>query len=398
MPSTYRVGIVGLGVAGTTAAYLLARDGHRVTVLERSPVVGPVGAGVLLQTSGQAVLRQLGVLDAVTAHAAPIEFLHARHTDGRTLIRTRYDDYAPGCRAYGVHRGALFDALYDLLRTQPAEVRLGCAVVGREVDAGGGGVYLRDGCGGRHGPFDFVIAGDGARSALRDACGFRARVTRYGHGTLWMTAPSGGGARDHLLQVVRGNRNLLGLLPLGDGLTTLFWGLPVRDFAGLRTRGLDALKAEIRAFCPEAAGVLDYLCEFDQLILSSYQHVHLRRWHDRAGRTLCIGDAAHAMSPHLGQGINLAMVDAWRLAACVREAPDPAAAFAAFERRQRRHVRYYAAVTYLLAPFFQSDWRLLGWGRDLVLPWLPHVGPVRRQMLLTLTGLKGGFLAGPVQI
>ena len=111
-----------------------------------------------------------------------------------------------------------------------------------------------------------------------------------------------------------------------------------------------------------------------------------------------MGDAANAMSPHLGQGINLALVDAWRLAACVREAPDPAAALAAFERRQRGHVRYYATMTYLLSPFFQGDWRPLGWGRDLVLPWLPRVAPVRRQMLLTLTGLKGGFLEGPVRI
>src|SRR5207248_1507798 len=173
--------------------------------------------GVLLQMSGQAVLRHLGVLDRVLARAAPIESLYARQTDGRTLIRTVYADYEPGCRAYGVHRGVLFGALYDLLRTQPADVRLG-----------------------------------------------------------------------------------------GGGLCSMYWGLPVREFAGLKARGLDALKAEILAFSPEAAEVLGCLHHFDQLILTSYRHVHLRRWYDETA--VFIGDAAHAMSPHLGQGINLAMV------------------------------------------------------------------------------------------
>src|SRR5437764_9431691 len=278
MPGPYRVGIVGLGVAGATAGYLLARDGHRVTILEQSARVGPIGAGVLFRLSGQAVLRHLGVLDRVLARAARFESLYARQTDGRTLIRTVYADYEPGCRAYGVHRGVLFGALYDLLRTQPADVRLGCGVAAREV-AAGGDVYLTDKSGARHGPFDFVLAGDGSRSRLREAFGFQASVTEYTHGTLWVTAPCPA-VRDHLLQVVRGCRRLFGLLPLGDGLCSMYWGLPVREFAGLKTRGLDALKAEILAFSPEAAEVLGCLHHFDQLILTSYRHVHLRRWHD----------------------------------------------------------------------------------------------------------------------
>src|SRR5439155_7558264 len=201
MPGPYRVGVVGLGVAGATTAYLLTRDGHQVTVLEQSERVGPAGAGVLLQTSGQEVLRHLGVLDTVTARAAPIDGLFARHDTGRTMIRHYYADLAPGFLAYGVHRGVLFNALCELLQTQPVEVRLGCDVTGREVTPDG--VYLTDRVGGRHGPFDFVVAGDGARSRLREACGFKASVTKYSHGTLWVIAP--GRLKGHLLQVVRGS-------------------------------------------------------------------------------------------------------------------------------------------------------------------------------------------------
>ncbi len=393
MPRPYRVGVVGLGVAGASAAYLLARDGHHVTVMERAPQPRPVGAGVLLQYSGQQVLRHLGVLDHVAAHAAPIDELHARHDTGGTLIRTRFGDLAPGCRAYGVHRGVLFNALHELLKTATAEVRLTCDITSREVRPEG--VFLGDACGGRHGPFDFVIAAEGSRSKLRAACRLRVSITDYPHGTLWMIAP-GRGVPGTLLQVVRGCRNLFGLLPLGDGLVTVYWGLPLAKFDETRRRGLDALKSEILAFSPEAAPALDLVVDISQLILTSYRHVHMRRWHD--DHTLFIGDAAHAMSPHLGQGINLALLDAWVFAGCLRAASTPAAAFAAYRRARGSHLSYYATVTFLLSPFFQSDWPLLGWGRDLFLPLLPWIPFVKRQMLMTVAGVKGGWLRGEMGI
>jgi 2-polyprenyl-6-methoxyphenol hydroxylase-like FAD-dependent oxidoreductase len=387
------VAIVGCGVAGTTAALLLARNGHRATLFEQSPQVGPVGAGILLQPSGQAVLAKLGWLDRVLARAAPLEELYARHADGGELIRTRYPEFEPGCLAYGVHRGVLFGAVRDAVRSQPVDVRLTCRVVDRSVERDG--VYLTDSCGHRYGPFDFVLAGDGARSSLRAACGFKAHVTRYAHGTLWINAP-GTSVQGRLLQVVRGNGKLFGLLPLGDGLSSLYWGLPTREFPRLKARGLPALKQEVLKFAPEAAEVLDFVHDFDQLLLTAYQHVWMPRWFDR--HTLFLGDSAHAMSPHLGQGINLALLDAARLADCLRMAPDPYTGFCAFRRARRAHVRCYATITYLLSPFFQSDWPILGWGRDVFLPLMPRVPWMKRQMLLTVSGLRAGFLGGRVAV
>ena len=389
MSRRYRIGVVGFGNAGGLAAYLLAGDGHEVTVLEQAPYLGAAGAGLLLQPSGQSVLKQAGLLDRVLARAAPIDELDARHVGGRPLVCNRYSDYAPGVRAYGVHRGVLFGAVRDAVLSRPVDVRLGCPVVARERTAGG--VVLRDAAGRRHGPFDFVLAADGSRSRMRAACGLRAQVWEYAHATLWAIAP-GAGVANKLFQVVDGTRRLCGLVPLGDGLCTLYWGLPARDYPATVARGLGPLKAEIAAFCPEAEGLLDFIHGFDQLLLVRYRAVRMPRVHDR--HTLFLGDAAHAMSPHLGQGANLALVDAWRFAACLRTAPDHVTAFRAFATAQRAYLRYYAAVTFCLSPFFQGDSRVLGWGRDWCLPLLPKVPWVRRQMLMTMSGLKGGFLRG----
>lgn len=387
----YRIGIVGFGMAGGLSAYLLARDGHEVTLLERADQLGMVGAGVILQPSGQAVLRELGLLDGVLQRAAPLHELYARHDTGKFLITNRYADYDPNWCAYGIHRGVLFNALHTAVRSQSVEIRTACEIVSRSVERDG--VFLKDACGQRHGPFDFILVGDGSRSKLRTACGFRACIQRYEHGTLWLIAP-GTGVPGMLLQVVHRNQKLFGLLPLGDGLCNLYWGLPPRDYPALKERGLDKLKAEILAFAPEAAEVLDFLHNFDQFILTTYQHVWMPRTFDR--HTLFLGDAAHAMSPHLGQGINLAMLDAYRFAQCLREAKTPHAAFRLFHQSHRAQLRYYSLVTAFLTPFFQSDWSFLGWGRDTFLPLLPKIPWVRRQMILTVGGLKGGFFMGQV--
>ncbi|MFQ3592579.1 MAG: NAD(P)/FAD-dependent oxidoreductase, partial [Gemmataceae bacterium] len=267
----YDIGVVGCGVAGATVAYLLARQGHRVSVLEQAERLRPIGAGVLLQPSGQMVLQHLGIREAVCRRAAPITLLNARHWDGRPLIQTRYTDCGPDWCAYGVHRGVLFDALLQLLRQTPATIHLACEIRSRHVRPDGR-VTLRDACDREHGPFDFVLAADGSRSRLRKACGLTAWVTPYNHGTLWIIAP-GTGVPGQLLQVVRGNRYLFGLLPLGDELVTLYWGVRVEELPSLQQRGVEPLREEIVAFAPEAAPVLEHVLDWEQLLFTSYQHV-----------------------------------------------------------------------------------------------------------------------------
>jgi 2-polyprenyl-6-methoxyphenol hydroxylase-like FAD-dependent oxidoreductase len=86
------------------------------------------------------------------------------------------------------------------------------------------------------------------------------------------------------------------------------------------------------------------------------------------------------------------------LAECLNAAPDHHSAFRLYRRRRAAHVRYYGALTFLLSPFFQGDslWKA-AW-RNLTLPVMPHLPWVRGQMLLTMAGLKNGWLGGRLAV
>ncbi len=405
----FRIGIAGCGIAGTAAATHLARAGHRVTLFERAPALGPVGAGLLLQVSGQEALAELGLLDQVAAVSEPLSELRAVQVGGRGLIRLPYAAGDPGWHGYGVARSTLFAALLEACEAAGAEVVPGTPIAGRErtpegtwlvgppgspgsagsLGSPGSPGSLGSNTASRHGPFDFVLAADGARSALRTGCGLVQSCRPYGFGALWGTGPCVG-VRGHLYQVVRGTRILIGVLPMGNGRASLFWGDFQDRIDGLRARGFAAWRDELLGLCPAAEEIYGELRSFDQTAFVTYAHVSCPRWHDES--LLLLGDAAHAMSPHLGQGANLALADASCFARHLAATGDFAEACRRHEAERRPAVAYLAQLSYLLTPFFQSGSRILGWGRDVALPLLTAVPPLRRRMAKTLAGKAGGWL------
>ena len=107
-----RIAVVGGGVAGCATAVLLRRQGHDVTLFEAVDDPRPIGAGLLLQPTGQAVLQRLGLLDDVLAHGATIDRLFGDNAVGRTVLNMSYRRFAPGCFGLGIQRGTLFGLLW----------------------------------------------------------------------------------------------------------------------------------------------------------------------------------------------------------------------------------------------------------------------------------------------
>jgi 2-polyprenyl-6-methoxyphenol hydroxylase-like FAD-dependent oxidoreductase len=390
---SHEVAIAGCGVAGLTAAMLLARQGHAVTLLEQSAEVGPAGAGVLLQPSGQLVLKSLGLLDRVVARSEPIERVHALTHRGRMLVDLHYKTIAPGMRAYGLHRGDLFAVLHAEANAAGARIVLNSRIARFHDD--GKQVEVFDNRGASRGRFDFLLAADGSRSELRRVCALPMRLHEYPHGVLWALGTCRA-IQAKLHQVTHGTRRLCGLLPMGEGRCSLFWSVERGKKEALYASDFGQWKSEVHATMPEADELLNGLRSFDDTRFTTYCRVHMRRWH--TDRFLLLGDAAHAMSPHLGQGINLALLDGLAVAHALSVSAKLPDGFALYTRLRRRHTDFYAMITSLLSPFFQSGGRIKGWGRDLALPVMPHVPVFGRQMVLTMSGLKRSYFGGKMEL
>lgn len=385
--------VVGCGMGGPAVATLLAGAGWAVTVLERAPVLGPVGAGILLQPTGLSVLARLGLLDAARKFGRVVRRLDARTVSGRPVWELRYADlpeFATG--GLGIHRGALFTLLQDAARAAGAQIVAGSEVVAVEHRADGlAEIRTRDGA--VIGPFELVILAGGGRQDVAVPGAPSRRLREYRWGAWWTSLPDETGLfPDVLAQVYRGTTSLLGFLPTGwlpgatDGppLVSLFWSTRLDRAEHDRGAGLDACRAAMLRLAPHAAPVLRHMHDFSQLTLAAYGEARMPRW--SAGRVVWLGDAAHAMSPHLGQGTNLAFLDATALADSLSSEPDLPRALAEYERRRRAHIWTYQIISRWMMPFFQNSFEPPGWARDVAMPLLCRIPWVRHQMIEVLAG------------
>lgn len=380
-----KIAIAGCGIAGATTGCLLARDGHDVTIFEQTEECQPIGAGIMLQPSGQSVLKELGALHAIETQSARLQGLDAFLLSGRPLIKLRYEALAENTYALGVHRGLLFTQLMDLCLAAGAKVQTSSLI--SQFESREDGVYVD--CDAAPGPFEFLVAADGSRSTLRDVTGIKTSRVDYSYGALWTTGPCA--EVSHCLhQVIDGTQRLVGLLPIGNQRCSFFWGLRLRDYQQLRDVGLPAWKQEVLAMCPAATELLESVDDFDQLTLAGYRHARMKSW--SADRIVFIGDAAHPSSPHLGQGVNLALEDALCFCTELRDSGDFDSACQRYQRQRFARLRYYQQLTRLLTPFFQSDIPLLSPARNIALPWFPRIPWVRRRMLRTLCGMQSSWL------
>ncbi|MEZ6235483.1 MAG: NAD(P)/FAD-dependent oxidoreductase [Phycisphaerales bacterium] len=426
MDPTLDIAVVGAGIGGLAAAGLLASQGHRVRVFEQSPTPGPLGAGLLLQPTGQYVLGRLGLDETLRSLAAPVHRLEGRNHRGRTIMDLAYADLARwrdrggagGARAvphgFGVHRGALFTMLRERAEQAGAVIVPGTRISDIERDATDNHYWRllaanlaegTDDAPQRLGErFDLVIVADGSRSALRARLCPGCRAKPYPWGAVWFVAEDNGGAFEGALrQVYRSTTSMVGWLPTGlaapGGARTVsvFWSAPASQIDSIRAADIGAWRRDVLALAPELAPLVVQIDSPASLIPATYMDVDAPL-SPRPGIVL-LGDAAHAMSPQLGQGANLALLDAWALArsleAALRVAQVPVA-MAAIQRKlgktRRGQVRFYQRASRWMTPWFQSGLAPLAWPRDLLMGPLCRAPFVRRQMLLSLAGVKTGVL------
>lgn len=390
----FDIGIAGCGVAGLAAALLLHRSGHSVTLYERFEEPRPLGSGLMIQPTGLAVLAELGLAADTVASGAAIGRLFGRNALGDMVLDARYSDLAQqGVFGIGIHRGALFSLLYNAVLRAGIAVRTGAEAVatellprGRAIRLAGGGPVTRH---------DLVVDALGLHSPIADPCG-----KWLDYGALWTSLHWPEGApfdASTLEQRYRAARQMAGVLPLGTPpgaecrQLAFFWSLRADALAGWQDRGLSTWKQDVLCLWPECDVLLAQIHDPAQLTFARYAHRTLAN--PVGDRIIHLGDAWHSASPQLGQGANMALLDAWALARALAGPGSLQEKLARALSFRRGHIHLYQRLTALFTPVYQSDRALPAVMRDLFLAPLSRVGPGGRVQAILVSGLAGSPLA-----
>ena len=388
--SGFDIAIAGCGPAGLAAALLLHRQGHKVTLFERFDQPRPIGSGLMIQPSGLAVLDALGLAPQVLAHGARIRALHGVNHHGDPALDARYADLRiPQACGIGIHRGSLFNLLFHAAQDAGIAIETDFAVEGSAVQ--GAQRTLTSTRGKTTRGFDLVVDALGTSSSLAPPCG-----EWLAFGALWATlewpaqAPFDAGL---LEQRYTHASQMAGVLPTGrrvDGERTelsFFWSLKASDYEGWQAAGLDAWKAQVCALWPDCEALLGQIVDAGQLTFARYAH---RRVPEPVGeRLIHLGDAWHSASPQLGQGANMALLDAFALARGLETGGELQACLAHAANLRSRHVKLYQALTWAATPLYQSDNRWHAALRDLLLTPLGRIPPGPGIQARLVAGLVG---------
>jgi salicylate hydroxylase len=344
-----RVAVAGAGIGGLTLALALRRRGVDVRVFEQADVVTEIGAGVALGANSTRLLDALGLHDALERVGyVPPDIVFRHGGDGAEVARHRLDEPYErrfGGRFYGLHRRDLQRVLLDAVGADV--VHTGRRAVGVEQDDDGARLVLERG---EAADADVVVAADGVHSALRAAVaaggeavfsgcvGYRGMIPverlpslpDAGSCQFWM------GPGRHLLHY-----------PIHGGAVVNFLAV-VRTPAWTAERWMERCDpadavAAFAGWHPAVTEMVGAAPEGARWAL--FERRPLTRWSHR--RVVLLGDAAHAMLPHQGQGAGQTVEDAVALADCLADAGPGrhAEAFARYEAARLRRTRRVQAAS-----------------------------------------------------
>ena len=326
-----KIGIVGGGITGLAAANALRQRGQDVTVFEQAPELGEVGAGIFIYPNALRQLERMGFKDALAAVGGKVgPGSHYNRMDGSVVGNIVTQDSSGWNGMYGMHRADILDAFAQAL---PAgTVRTGHRCTGIEQK---GATAVASFANGASFEADLIIGADGINSTVqphvtdpspKDYSGFRAYRGLVARDALdsWP---------DQTHQVWMGEGKHFMVFPVRSGKLLNYVGFVPLDYETVESWSAvgdrDELAASFAGWDPRI-----------QHLISKIEHCFWWGLFDRRplktwinGRVALLGDAAHPMLPHLGQGVNQGVEDAVALAILLegRSARDVPSALKAYE-------------------------------------------------------------------
>ena len=360
--------VVGAGIGGLAAGAALQHRGWEVTVVERAAALVAVGAGLALAPTALKALAVIGGGDRVRTRSALQGEAGIRRPDGRWISQTSAEaaEARYGDPTFVLHRAALVELLASALT--PGTLRLGVEVTA--VDAAAGRITA----GGEDLTADLVVAADGINSQIRRALVPSHPGPVYAGATSWRMVVPPPPPDGVLAGEIWGRGQVFGIAPLGDGRVYCY-AAAVTPAGG---RAPDERAEVLRLFgswnppVPQLVAGAETVLRTDLRCLDT----PLRRFH--YGRVALLGDAAHAMTPHLGQGACQAIEDAVVLAS-VADRPDGLARYTALRLPRTTAV---AAASRRIGRLTTLSGAAAVWARDNAMRLAGRIGPnlVLRQM------------------
>jgi 2-polyprenyl-6-methoxyphenol hydroxylase-like FAD-dependent oxidoreductase len=379
------IAVVGAGPAGLVAALAARKTGFEVVVFEQAPDFKRIGGGILIHSNGLRVFDALGILGGFQPVMRPIRRLQAIVPPARIVGDIDYATLPIDQNRCAVTmRYELQEYLIECARRAGIEVRFGHHLSG--LERGERGAALRFEGGGAH-RADIVLACDGINSVAREAAGLAGRKRPIGEAYLRAVALRATDA-EVIRELWGADGRRFGICPMTRERTYVFCSVALGRWDEIRASGLGDWIESWRPFGAEVVDLLRAVPDWERVSYDELYELHLDRW--VAPPVFVVGDAAHAMTPNLGQGANSAMVDALVVVRLLAEARDRGEAIeqagAHYESVRKRFVtrvqtaaRQMGAAAALVSPVARAL-------RDAALSGLGHLRPLMRRSALLGAG------------
>lgn len=359
--------ILGGGICGLSTAIALRNIGIRAEVYESAPGFRPLGAGLLLAANAMRSFQKIGIAEKIAARGRLLPRFSI--FDDRGKVITAADATAIG-RKYGLHNFAIHRAdLHEALAAEldPAQLHTGKRATGFSKNGTRTVVQFEDGS---TIETDYLLAAEGIHSAIRRQL-LPDAGPRYAGYTCWRAVVDAGPVSQDFASETWGAAGRFGIVPLAGN--RIYWfavvNAPQNDPAMRDFRVADLQ----RLFGKFHAPVSQILAQTRDEDLIWNDIIDLQPLPQFAfGNILLLGDAAHATTPNMGQGACQAIEDAAILADELAKNQDPAAAFAAFEKRRLKRTRFIVEHSWSLGKIAQWEKPLLVFMRNNLLRLVPE--------------------------
>ena len=327
------VAVIGAGYAGAAAGKALSLLGCNVAIYEQARQIREVGAGIGLRPSTMDRFRQWGILDAITKVSSPSDYFKALTATGDPIMQEPWpeiDTY--GITTHLIHRGDFIDALLGVLPSDM--VRLGHTA--ETVDDSGDHAVVTF-TNGSQISADLVIGADGIKSVVREQLFSDTQPVFAGeraYRTVIAVDDAYGMVTDDDFRMFIGRGTKVYMLPLRhrDQVSFDITALSPDDtWAPTVTR--EEILATVTGFDERIVEIARHL-DVDHLnVRAAYDIDPIDRWH--SDHVVLVGDAAHAMLHHQGQGANSAIMDVGALADALGEADSVKDALVHYQRTRK---------------------------------------------------------------